>query len=344
MQTLMFQEALQSAQVVDTLLSQDHDKYTAWAQHVVGAGPMQYLTVARGSSDHAASYMGYLLTMLTGKLVSSLPMSHVSLYQTQLDVHNALAIALSQSGRSPDLLSTMKSLAQQGAITTAVVNDLSSPLAALTPWAFGLHAGAEKSVAATKTFIASLAVGARLVAHLQTQMGKGDGLLQALPTLPEALEKATQLDWSSALDIFKTRQCAMVLGRGPGLALAQEAALKLKETCCMQAEAFSGAEVIHGPMVLVDANYPLLVFALPGATLSAQRQLARDMRQRGAQVFLVAASDVPEADLHLPDITHEALGPIVAAQAFYLFAEQLSRAKGFDPDVPRHLSKVTLTV
>jgi glutamine---fructose-6-phosphate transaminase (isomerizing) len=175
-------------------------------------------------------------------------------------------------------------------------------------------------------------------------MGKGEGLLQALPILPEALEKATQLDWSSALDIFRPRQCAMVLGRGPSLALAQEAALKLKETCCMQAEAFSGAEVIHGPMALVEANYPLLIFALPGAALSVQRQLARDMRLRGARVFLVAESDVPEADLHLPSITHEALGPIVAAQAFYMFAEQLSREKGFNPDVPRHLSKITFTV
>jgi glutamine---fructose-6-phosphate transaminase (isomerizing) len=166
MQTLMFQEARQSAHVVGTLLSQDHEKYAAWARHVVGAGPTQHLTVARGSSDHAAGYMGYLLTMLTGKLVSSLPMSHVSLYHTQLDVKNALAIALSQSGRSPDLLSTMKSLSEQGAITTALVNDLSSPLATLTPWAFGLHAGVEKSVAATKSYIASLASGARLVAHL----------------------------------------------------------------------------------------------------------------------------------------------------------------------------------
>lgn len=344
MHSLMLNEAQQSAQVVATMLSRDGAQYTAWAQHVVTLKPSQAMTVARGSSDHAASYLGYLMAMLTGKVVASLPMSHVSLNRSRLDVANALAIALSQSGRSPDLLATMKSLADQGAITTSVVNDTSSPLSATTQWAFALHAGPERSVAATKTYIASLAVAARLVANLQMQSGKGDALVQALPTLPDAMEEATRLDWSKALDIFRHRQCAMVLGRGLGLALAQEAALKLKETACMQAEAFSGAEVIHGPMALVDAKYPLLIFALPGEALTAQRQLASAMRERGATVFLVGASNVPEADLQLPEITHEALGPIVAAQAFYLFAEQLSREKGFNPDVPRHLSKVTLTV
>ena len=344
MQSLMFDEARQSAQVVAHMLSQDDAQYTAWAQQVASHEPRQILTVARGSSDHAASYLAYLLTMLTGHVVASLPLSHVSLNHAALQVQHTLAIALSQSGRSPDLLATMQSLEAQGATTTALVNDPASPLAALAQWSFPLRAGPEKSVAATKSYIASLAVSARLAATLHRQRGGGDALLIALSSLPEVLDLATRLDWSVALDIFRPRQCAMVLGRGLGLALAQEAALKLKETACMQAEAFSGAEVLHGPMALIEKGYPLLIFALPGAALPAQRQLARDMRQRGATVYLVGASDVPEADLRLPEMAHEALAPLVAAQAFYLFAEQLSREKGLNPDLPRHLNKVTLTV
>lgn len=344
MQTLMYQEALQSADVVAHMLATDAVRCEQWARQVVGYRPSQVVTVARGSSDHAATYIAGLITLLTGKVVASLPMSQVSLYQAKLDVRNTLALAVSQSGRSPDLLATMQSLQAQGAMATSLVNDLASPLATTTPWTFPLQAGVEKSVAATKSFIASLAAGARLAGYWENEVQGASVLLDALPTLPAALAAASRVDWSAAIDVFRRTDRAMVLGRGLGLAIAQEAALKLKETSCLQAEAFSGAEVMHGPMALVGKDYPLLVFALPGPALVGQLALAQDMRQRGAQVVLVGCARDAAVDVKLPPISHHALGPLVAIQAFYLFANALALARGLNPDTPQHLKKVTLTV
>jgi glucosamine--fructose-6-phosphate aminotransferase (isomerizing) len=344
MPTLMQQEALQSADVVAQILASDGTHYAKWAQQVLAYQPAQVVTIARGSSDHAVSYIAYLLTLVTGKVVASLPMSQVSLYQAMLDVKNTLAIAVSQSGRSPDLLAALQSLQAQGAMTTSLVNDQQSPLAATTQWTFGLQAGVEKSVAATKSFIASLAVGARLVGTWEKESHGASALLRALDSLPEALVAASRLDWSVAVDIFQHTDRAMVLGRGLGLSIAQEAALKLKETSGLQAEAFSGAEVIHGPMALVGEDYPLLVFALPGPALAGQLALAYDMRQRGARVVLVGCAGEAPVDVALPPIRHHALGPLVAIQAFYMFANALALARGLNPDTPKHLKKVTLTV
>ena len=340
----MHQEALQSADVVAQLLAADGPRCEQWARQVVDYSPSQVVTVARGSSDHAATYMAGLLTLLCGKVVASLPMSHVSLYQAKLEVKSTLALAVSQSGRSPDLLATMESLQAQGAMTTALVNDAASPLAASVQWPFSLHAGVESSVAATKSFIASLSMGARLASSWEKQLHGGSTLAAALGTLPEALADACCVDWSAALDVFRDSDRAMVLGRGLGLSIAQEAALKLKETCRLQAEPFSGAEVIHGPMALVGDGYPLLVFALPGPTFASQLAMAQDMRRHGARVVLVGCADGAAVDVVLPAIQHHALGPLVAAQAFYLFANALAFERGLDPDAPKHLRKVTLTV
>ncbi len=344
MTSLMQQEALQSADAVARLLASDGARYAQWAQDVVALDPSQVVTVARGSSDHASNYLGFLLTQLTGKVVASLPMSQVSLYQTSLQAQQMLALAISQSGRSPDLLATMQALRAQGARTTALVNDTDSPLAAQVHDAFDLHAGPEHSVAATKSFITSLTAGAWLAGEWEQAARGHSALLQALLGLPDALRAAGRMDWSAAVEAFTPVQATMVLGRGLGLAIAAEAALKLKETSAMQAEAFSGAEVVHGPMVLVEPGYPLLVFALPGPALAAQLALAQDMKARGAKVLIVGCVGTPNVNLPLPVVSHDALGPLVAIQAFYLFAEQLARARDMDPDTPRHLKKVTLTV
>lgn len=344
MPSLMQQEALQSAEVVARLLAADEESYQQWAQHVHALQPAQVMTVARGSSDHAASYLAYLLTLLTHKVVASLPMSQVSLHHAPLDVRGALALAISQSGKSPDLLATMHALRARGAITTALVNDMLSPLAASSEWTFDLRAGTERSVAATKSFIASLVASARLAAHWELAAHGSSALHGTLETLPELLAQACCTDWSAAVDLLARADRALILGRGLGLSIAQEAALKLKETSSLQAEAFSGAEVIHGPMALVGNDYPLLVFALPGPALATQLALAQDMRRRGARVLTVGCAGSGPMDLGLPAVPHPALGPVLAIQAFYLFADALAHARGRNPDTPAHLQKVTLTV
>jgi len=337
--TFMYTEAMASASQVAVQLAADQDRYAALGAALRKRPPHGTVTIARGSSDHAAGYMAYLIMARSGHLVTSLPMSLLTLYQAPLAMDQMLAISISQSGRSPDLVEPMQLLQNAGATTVALVNDTTSPLAQAVGWTLPLHAGPEHSVAATKSFICSLVAGARLAAH----WGDNQEFIARLHALPDALHEACQQDWSTAIEPLKNAHKLMVIGRGPGLAIANEAALKFKETCAIQAEAFSGAEVKHGPMALVDEAYPMLVFAPRGPTQNSLVALAAEMRGRGAHVLLAAPANVPSRDLTLASAPHEDLDPITAIQSFYLLVEAVARARGQDPDRPRHLSKVTST-
>ena len=334
----MLREALESADVVAAQLRADAPvrdlaaMLAAEQRHVI-------LTVARGSSDHAASYFAHLAMTRLGIPVASLPMSVATMHEAPMQVKNQLAVAFSQSGKSPDLVGAMQVLRTAGAKTVAAVNVLPSPLAETCEYTLPLLAGSEISVAATKSYIAMLAMGALLVAHWE----KDKVLLSALEGLPEDLYRAGQQDWQAAAKLLTGAERMIVIGRGGGLAIAQEAALKLKETSGIQAEAFSSAEVRHGPMEIIDRDYPLLVFAPRGPEQAGLIQLAEDMRKRGAKVLLAAPSAVEKADLPLVTTGHAALDPIASALSFYVMAAGLAVSRGRNPDAPRHLNKVTET-
>jgi glucosamine--fructose-6-phosphate aminotransferase (isomerizing) len=334
----MLKEALASAETVAAQLTEP-SRVEALAAKLAQQPRHVALTVARGSSDHAASYFASLTMSRLGVPVASLPMSVATLQQAPLQVRDQLALAFSQSGKSPDLVGTMEALRKAGALTVAAVNAPSSPLADACEFHLPLMAGPELSVAATKSYIAMLSISAQLVAHWQ----KDDALLGALNTLPDALQAAGKLDWSKAVDELRGIERMIVIGRGLGLAIAQEAALKLKETSGIQAEAFSSAEVRHGPMELIDRDYPLLVFAPRGPEQAGLLHRARHMPARGARVLLAAPADVPEATLPLATTAHAALDPIAAILSFYVMAAGLAAARGRNPDAPRHLNKVTET-
>ncbi len=339
MTTRMLEESREAPQAVARQLAADADTYAALATALRSEPPQGVLTVARGSSDHAAHYMAYLVMARLGRLVTSLPMSLVTLYQSQLQCEGLVSLAFSQSGQSPDLVSPTRFFRRGGARTVAVVNQPDSPLAEAAEWVLPLHAGPERSVAATKSYIAQLVAGARLVS-----LWRGDATLQAaLQALPGALARALDTDWTRAVGVLKGADRLFVIGRGTGLAIAMEAALKFKETCNIQAEAFSGAEVKHGPMALVEEGYPLLVFAPRGPAQAGLVALAAEMRERGARVLLAAPLGTPGAELPLVHADHEDLDPIAAVQSFYPMVEALARARGLDPDTPRHLAKVTKT-
>ena len=337
--TLMLAEAREAPAAVARQLAADASAYRQFADALRTTPPSAALTIARGSSDHAAHFMAYLIMARLGRLVTSLPMSLITLYQSRIHAEGLLSMAFSQSGQSADLIAPTRYFAEQGAMTAAFVNDASSPLAQAAKWVFPLHAGAEKSVAATKSFIAQLVAGARVVAAWQ----QNDALEQALQDLPAALEQAAHVDWSPAVKAFKDVERLYVIGRGTGHAVAMEAALKFKETCAIQAEAFSGAEVKHGPMALIDEGYPLLVFAPRGPAQAGLVSFADEMRTRGAKVFLAAPDDVKSADLRLISTASEDLDPIAVIQSFYPMVEALARARGFNPDQPKFLAKVTKT-
>jgi glutamine---fructose-6-phosphate transaminase (isomerizing) len=335
----MLDEAREAPDAIANLLASDVDRYASLGADLRQRPPQALLTLARGSSDHAAHYMAYLIMARLGRLVTSLPMSLVTLYESKLQCDGLVSLAFSQSGQSDDLVLPTRVFRDGGARTVAFVNDAASPLADVAQWVLPLRAGTEASVAATKSYIAQLVAGARVVAAWQ-----GDAALQAaLDTLPLALRRAVCEDWRHAIPALTNADRLFVIGRGPGLAIAMEAALKFKEVCGIQAEAFSGAEIRHGPMALVDDGYPLVVFALRGPAQAGLLALADDMRRRGVRVLLAAPAGTHGAELPLVVTDAEDLDPIAAIQSFYPMVEALARARGLDPDAPRHLSKITRT-
>jgi glucosamine--fructose-6-phosphate aminotransferase (isomerizing) len=348
--TLMLEEALSAPERVAVLLGHDAAVYEALATRLRARPADALLTLARGSSDHAAQHLAYLVMARLSRLVTSLPMSIVTLYGARLPAAALQSFAFSQSGQSPDLVEPTRALRAGGAGTVALVNDSASPLAAAAEFVLPLHAGQERSVAATKSYIAQLVAGARLVATWQQDAA----LAAAVAALPEALATAAALDWSAAVARLQGEAQLFVIGRGPGLAVAQEAALKFKETCGMQAEAFSGAEVQHGPMALVGPGWPVLVLAPRGPTQAGLLALALRLHARGAAVMLA----LPQAQraafeaqsearglltLPLAASGHEDLDAIAAVQSFYPMVEALARARGRNPDQPPYLAKVTKT-
>lgn len=340
----MAAEAAEAPAAAARLLAADAEGWAALGAALRADPPRQLLSVARGSSDHAAHYLGYLAAARLGRLVASLPMSVVTLYGAKLQCQGLLAIALSQSGQSPDLVAPLQDIGARGGRTLALVNDTASPLAAAAQRVLGLHAGPETSVAATKSFINQCVAGARLVAQWE-QDAAWDAALQALP---EALAQAACVDWSDALDILAGATQMYVVARGTALPVAMEAALKCKEVCGLQAEAFSGAELRHGPLALVRPGFPLLVLAPEGPAQAGLLALAADLQATGARVLLAVppgTRGVPAVSVRLPlaGSAHPDLDPVCAVQSFYPMVEALARARGLDPDRPRHLAKVTRT-
>ena len=291
----MLDEAREAPDAVARLLAADGDVYASLGAELRERPPQSLLTVARGSSDHAAHYMAYLIMARLGRLVTSLPMSLITLYQSRLKCDGLVSFAFSQSGQSHDLVLPTRFFRQGGARTVAFVNDIASPLADAAQWTFDLHAGVETSIAATKSYIAQLTAGARVVAAWQADTA----LQRALDTLPSALERATQRRWQRAVDALADADRLFVISRGLGLAVAMEAALKFKELCGIQAEAFSGAEVRHGPMALIEEGYPLVVFAPRGPAQAGLVAFAADMQRRGARVLLAAPAEIPGTELPL---------------------------------------------
>ena len=307
------------------------------------ADPPFAMTVARGSSDHAANFARYLFETGLGLVTASAAPSVVTAYQAQLMTARAFVLSLSQSGQSPDILAVMRQSRQAGAITAAILNVEDSPLATEVEHPIPIGAGPETAIAATKSFIGTLVLTALLLAHWR----QDEALLQALAALPDRLATAAEADWSAALADLAAAASTLVVARGTTYPIAQEAALKLKEVCALHAEPFSSAEVQHGPMSLVESGYPLLILATQDETQGGVVALAAAMREKGARILLaandpkvLAQADIP---LPLPAPLHPILDPIVAVQAFYPFVTSLAQARGYDPDAPRHLRKVTHT-
>jgi glucosamine--fructose-6-phosphate aminotransferase (isomerizing) len=336
----MHTEAAEAATAVARQFAANAPVVAALAQRLRAQPPRFIMTCARGSSDHAATYGKYLFETTLGLITASASPSVGSVYAVQPKLDDVLFVAISQSGKSPDLLRNAEIAKAGGAHVVALVNVVDSPLAKLADTVLPLHAGPENSVAATKSYLCSLAALLQLAAHWS-----GDAkLLAAVDALPDAMRAAWQEDWSDLVTGLRLAKHLFVLGRGLGLGAAQEAALKFKETCGLHAEAFSSAEVKHGPMAIIGADFPILAFAQDDETGDGTAAVAEEFRKRGAPVWLARAGASGAGILPLPASPHPAATPILTVQAFYAVANALSLARGYDPDVPPHLNKVTETV
>jgi glucosamine--fructose-6-phosphate aminotransferase (isomerizing) len=335
----MFLEAAQGPTVVAAQLAQNAAQLAGLGARLRAHPPRAVVTCARGSSDHAATYARYLIEAHTPALTSSAAPSLSSLYDASTDLRDVLFIVISQSGKSPDLLAATDNARVRGALTVALCNTPDAPLMQRVDVAVSLHAGRESSVAATKSYIATLSCIAQLVASWTHDME----LSASLARLPAQLARAWECDWTSAMASLTEAVNLFVIARGFGLGVAQEAALKLKETCGLHAEAFSSAEVKHGPMALVRAGFPVLMFGQDDETRAGIELLAAEFAARGAKVLLAGAR--ANGATILPGVVaHPVMEPILLIQSFYRLANDLSLARGLDPDSPPHLNKVTETV
>lgn len=336
----MAREVHEIPQVSRRFLTESRGALAATAQAMRSSDPGLVVTVARGSSDHAATYLKYAVELLAGVPVASVGPSVASVYRRPLRLAGAACIGISQSGRSPDIVEMMRAAATGGALSIAITNFADSPMAEASTHCLPLLAGVEQSVAATKTFVTSVLSGLALLAEWQEDAG----LRQAVEEVPDAFAAALQLDWSALAARLARAQSAYVLGRGPAFAIANESALKLKETCGLHAEAYSAAEVLHGPSAIVQSHFPVLALAVEDAAQSGVVQTAERLATQGADVFVTGT---PAAGCTmLPSVggLHPLVAPLVLAVSFYAFVEALARRRGFDPDTPPHLRKVTETV
>ena len=338
--SFMLREIAETGEALARQLAANAEANRLYAAKLRALDPLLAATIARGSSDHCALFLKYLIEMAVGAPCASLGPSIASLYHAPLRLERTVALSISQSGRSPDIVAMQDAAKRAGAMTLAMVNDVASPLAERADWLLPLHAGPERSVAATKSMIASLVAGAALVAAWREDHSLGESLTR----LPALLAAQTAPAPSAMVERIAAAKSAFILGRGATFAMAAEAALKLKETCAIHAEAFSSAEVLHGPAGVITPGFLIVAFMPQDEAREGMSDTLDKLRAMGAEALLVDALDGDgPMSLAAARLDHPQVTPIAMIHRFYLLAEACSRRLGRDPDHPPHLSKVTET-
>lgn len=338
--TKMRQEVLEIPMAVDRLLTNGTPAIAEIARAAAAIDPRFAVSVARGSSDHACTFLKYAFELELGMPMASIGPSVASIYGAKLKLAQSVCLAVSQSGKSPDIVEMTRSATQSGSFSIAITNDATSPLAHVATRTIDIHAGPELSVAATKTFVTSAVAGLILLAEW-----KGDDALSAsIKALPEKLSRAAELDWPELRAAIGQASSLFTLGRGPAWAISNEAALKFKETCQIHAESYSSAEVLHGPVSIVGTDFPILCFASGDAAETSVAEVADQIAAKGARVFVT--SDKSDAAHCLPHVRmgHRLTDPLALIVSFYAMIEKVAGERGIDPDAPRHLKKVTETL
>ncbi|HYZ61372.1 MAG TPA: SIS domain-containing protein [Acetobacteraceae bacterium] len=331
----MAAEIAQQPDVLAGLLAAPEPLLEAGAR-ITASAPRFVLIAARGTSDHAALYAKYLAEVRLQLPVGLASPSALTVYGAAPDMRDVLFIAVSQSGRSPDLIDSLTVARAQGALSLAVTNDPDSPLAGAAELAVDIRAGAERAVAATKTYTAEL-----LALHL---LFGGPAAARDAAAVPDAAAATLALNPDDQLarcaDRLQASQRVVVTARGYSYATAREAALKLMETSYVSALAFSGADLLHGPLAMIDDGVPVIAISSPGRAGEAMMPILDRVGALGAPILRVGRDgDLPIAGEGLP----EHLLPILEILPLQRLAWRLALNRGVDPDRPRGLSKVTQT-
>jgi len=329
--TIMAQEAAEAPARIREQLAANSSTIAAIVSQINQRAPKYVYMVGRGSSDHAGVFAKYLIEIELGLPVVHSAPSIASVYNKQLQLTDALVLVISQSGRSPDILAQVAMAKAAGAMVVALVNDTSSPLAEQADFVVPLFVGPEKAVAATKSYLATLSALLQLVAVWSEQ----PELLNAVNALPELLQQAQALPAQLTPQGVAQVKHGVVLGRGPGYAIAREIALKLKEVCGIHAEAFSSAEFLHGPVTLVKDQFAIIDVTVHDEAYAAHKAQIDEVQSRGASLVHLDHGDLA---------THPRVLPLLVLQRFYLDVEVVARSRGVDPDAPPGLNKVTKTV
>lgn len=296
--------------------------------HLAALDPAAIVTLARGSSDHAAHVLAYAIGMLTGRPVASSGPSLASVFAAPLRARGLAAIAISQSGQSMDLTAATRAYREAGAWTLALTNTPAAPMAREAHAILDIAAGREGAVAATKSYVSSVIAGLWVLGHWTAD----PGLLAALEALPERLEQALSVDYQALAEDLAQIERLFVIGRGPTLGIAGEVALKAMELCGVHASAYSAAEVLHGPSAVLTQGFAVLSVGAPEAA-----QLSGTLEKIASQGARVIAAPTTSRQ-------HDLTDGLVALVPIYAALEAAARARGRDPDRPKFLKKETLTL
>lgn len=344
-QSHLYREIHEQPAVLARLLTHEREVVAQLATAIRERQISYVMIAARGTSDNAGRYAQYVLGAVNRLVVALATPSLFSIYGQPPNVGNALVLGISQSGKSPDIVGVLAEARRQGALTAAITNFADSDLGQQADYVINLHAGLERSIAATKTYTSELAA----IALLSATLAQDQTMVDALTAIPAAVTATLTLDQEIArlAERYRYMRDCVVIGRGYNYATAFELALKLKELTYTIAEPYSSADFMHGPLALIEYGFPALVIAPTGVVLPELQSFMQTLRQREAEI--IAVSDDPatlalaRTRLALPHPVPEWLSPLTAIIPGQLFAMHLAYVRDYDPDHPRGIRKVTET-
>jgi len=344
--TMMLKEIHEQPDILERLAEAEHPNIKSLWAEMKNRGS-EFITIcARGTSDNAAVFGKYLFEIVGGVITSLAAPSVFTLYGGEFDLSKWLMIGISQSGESTDVTEVMRRAREMNALTVGITNADNSTMADLGDFTLLCRAGEERSVAATKTYTATLGI----LYLMANTIAENDGLIEGLKSAADAMRKVFGIESEIArvVERYRYMEECMVIARGINQATCQEAALKLAETCYIVAKPYSAADFMHGPIATIDKGFPVFLYAPPGKSYESMLELADTLNEKGAELIVISTEEEilskAKTPIRIPCGVEETYSPVLYIVVGQLFAQYLALAKGNNPDHPRGLSKVTLTM